>query len=404
MEAIIGLIVVYAGYYIVMSVIGAGARAVGRGVKKVVTGKDTYFGPPQLKFVDEKHEGADTNFKKIMFRGSISAPRTMSVGCSISAFDVTDGLDDLKAVISLVDQAQEPDSICFGMINNIGQVSEGDAFTDWVQLGAIVSDFIQGPKSGDRTIRVIVRLFNVNDPPSIRVGFSDGGETILVKFLEFDHNFTEKGYEEAAQDREEAQTLSLKIGVAVAMADGSLDDAEGEVLKNWIIREVSPYSDEKQNRLKKMFNESLKEGFSQAQSANLALSPLIERLAEIGEKKTKYNAVELCFSVMAADGVADPEEMAIIRNVADALGLDMNEIEKMRESVTLNLSTSLTSEEGLESLVGIEDSWSDEQKKKHIRVEFQKWSNRLNSLPEGDERDSAQNMLENLSSLKKKYD
>ncbi len=76
----------------------------------------------------------------------------------------------------------------------------------------------------------------------------------------------------------------------------------------------------------------------------------------------------------------------------------------MGESVTLNLSTSLTSEEGLESLVGIDDSWSDEQKKKHIRVEFQKWSNRLNSLPEGDERDSAQNMLENLSSLKKKYD
>ena len=77
----------------------------------------------------------------------------------------------------------------------------------------------------------------------------------------------------------------------------------------------------------------------------------------------------------------------------------MDEIEK-REGVTLNLSTSLTSEEGLESLVGIEDGWSDDQKKKHIRTEFQKWSNRLNSLPEGDERDAAQNMLDNLSVLK----
>jgi len=404
MEAILGIIVVGVGYYIVISIIGAGARAVGRGVKKVVTGKDTYFGPPQLKFVDEKLEGTDIVFKKIMFRGNISAPRTMNAASSISAFDATNGDDDLDFLISLVDQAQEPDTVCFGMMNNIGQVNEGDAFTDWVQLGAIAPDLVQGPKSGNRTIKVVIRLFNANNPPSIRAGFSDGGETFLVKTLEFDHFFKEKGYEEAAQDREEAQALSLKIGVAVAMADGSLDDAEGEVLKNWIVREVSAYGEEKQKRLKKMFNESLKEGFAQAQSGNLALSPLVDRLAEIGEKKTKYDAVELCFDVMAADGVADPEEMVVIRKVADALGLDMDEIEKMRESVTLNLSTSLTSEEGLESLVGIEEGWSDDQKKKHIRTEFQKWSNRLNSLPEGDERDAAQNMLDNLSALKKKYD
>lgn len=404
MEAILGIIVVGVGYYIVISIIGAGARAVGRGVKKVVTGKDTYFGPPQLKFVDEQLEGTDIVFKKIMFRGNISAPRTMNAASSISAFDATNGDDDLDFLISLVDQAQEPDTVCFGMMNNIGQVNEGDAFTDWVQLGAIAPDLVQGPKSGNRTIKVVIRLFNANNPPSIRAGFSDGGETFLVKTLEFDHFFKEKGYEEAAQDREEAQALSLKIGVAVAMADGSLDDAEGEILKNWIVREVSAYGEEKQKRLKKMFNESLKEGFAQAQSGNLALSPLVDRLAEIGEKKTKYDAVELCFDVMAADGVADPEEMVVIRKVADALGLDMDEIEKMRESVTLNLSTSLTSEEGLESLVGIEEGWSDDQKKKHLRTEFQKWSNRLNSLPEGDERDAAQNMLDNLSALKKKYD
>ena len=117
------------------------------------------------------------------------------------------------------------------------------------------------------------------------------------------------------------------------MSDGSLDDSEGEILKNWIVREVSPYSDDKQKPLKKMFNDALKEGFAQAQSGNLSLSPLVERLSEIGEKKTKYDAIELCFDVMAADGVADPEEMAVIRKVADALDLDMDEIEKMREEL-----------------------------------------------------------------------
>ena len=102
--------------------------------------------------------------------------------------------------------------------------------------------------------------------------------------------------------------------------------------------------------------------------------------------------------------VADSEEMALIRNVARSLDLDMDEIEKMRETVTLDLSVNLTSDVGLEALVGIEDGWSDDQKKKHLRTEFQKWSNRLNSLSEGEERESAQNMLDNIASLRKKYD
>ena len=106
---------------------------------------------------------------------------------------------------------------------------------------------------------------------------------------------------------------------------------------------------------------------------------------------------------MAADGVADPEEMSVIRNVARSLDLDMDEIEKMREGVTLNLSSNLSSGGDLESFVGIEDGWSDQQKKKHLRSEFQKWSNRLNTLPEGEERESAQAMLDNIASLRKKY-
>jgi len=392
------------GLWIAFSVISSIFRSVGRGVKKVVTGKETYYGPPQVKFLDEKIEGSEVVFKKIMYRGEIPASRSMTVGYGISAFDATDGDDDLNIIIAMLEQQQEAETVCFGVSAEIGNVDVGDTFTDWVQLGAIAPELIQAAKSGSRKIKLYIRFFNADKPPTIRAGFSDGeGELVLLEVLEFDHFFSDKGYEEAAQDREEAQAISLKIGVSVAMADGELDDSEGEILKNWIVREVSAFSDDKSKRLKKLFNEALKEGFSLAQSGNLALTPLVERLSEIGEKKTKYDAIELAFDVMAADGVADPEEMAVIRNVANALDLDMDEIEKMREGVTLSLSSSLTSDVGLESLVGIDDNWSDDQKKKHLRSEFQKWSNRLNSLPEGEDREAAQNMLDNIASLRKKY-
>lgn len=400
MEAIIGFILLAVGYSVVMAILREGAKK----VKKVVTGKETYYGPAQLKFVDEKVEDSEIVFKKIMFRGAIPVPRTMRVAFSISAFDSTKGDDVLAPVISLIENAQESQTRCFGLSSEIGEADQGDTFTDWVQMGAISPDFIQGPASGNRTITILVRMFNADDPPSINAGYTgDDGELILVQRLTFEHLFTEKGYEEESKDREEAQALSLKVGVAVAMADGTLDDAEGQVLKDWIVREISAYSDEKSQRLKTLFNDALKEGFTLAQSGELALSPLVDRLAEIGEKKTKYDAIELCFDVMAADGVADTEEMAVIRRVAEALDLDMDEIEKMREGVTLNLTASLSTEAGLESLVGLEDSWSNEEKRKHLRTEFQKWSNRLNSLPEGDEREAAQAMLDNIATLRKKY-
>ena len=404
MEGLFYIFLAFIGYGIVINVASAIFGAVGRGVKKAVTGKETYLGPAQLKLESTETEETGIVVKKIMYRGKIPVPRPMTVGYSVSAFDATDGGDDLGIIIAMMDQQQEPESVCFGIFEEFGSIDVGDSYTDWVQLGAILPDFIQCPKSGNRKIKLVIRLFNADDPPSIHLGFGDGGELILGETLEFDHEFTEKGYEETTQDREESQALSLKIGVAVAMADGTLDDSEGEVLKHWIVKEVSAFSDENAERLKKLFNEALKEGFAQAQSGTLALSPLVERLSEIGEKKTKYDAIALAFDVMAADGVADSEEMALIRNVARSLDLDMDEIEKMRETVTLDLSVNLTSDVGLEALVGIEDGWSDDQKKKHLRTEFQKWSNRLNSLSEGEERESAQNMLDNIASLRKKYD
>ena len=381
---IIAVVVFWVGVQFVLNLIGHGMRAGGRAVKKAVTGKETYFGPPQLKFIDDTHEETDWSIKKIMFRGRLPNTRDMNISFAISAFDVTDGEGKYRPVTSIVEAAQEETTICYHMSDKIGRVGEGSALTDWVQLGVIIPELIQPPYSGNREIHVVVRMFNTDDPVTIvGGGASEDGEIILFETLSFNHNFEDKGYEEASKDREESQSISLKIGVAVAMSDGSLDDLEGEVLKSWIIKEISAFSDGKQKRLKALFNKSLKEGFELGKKGQLSLSDLVARLAEIGDKKSKYDAVELCLDVMAADGVADPEEMSVIRNVAKSLDLDMDEIEKMREKVTLNLSTELTSEAGMESLVGIESSWTDEQKKKHLRTEFQKWSNRLNTSPRG---------------------
>ncbi len=376
-----------------------------RALKKAVTGKDKYFGEAQIRLQDKTFENSSLKFKQLMFRGLLGNTDEINTSYVLSALDVTDGYKQAKPVLSLVDSAQEEDTACFQLKGKIGRVTPGSALTDWVQMGGICPDLISTPYSGTRKICLILRTFDTSNPPDIRLGYGrenmDG--VILTKSLEFEYLFSDTGYKEAAENKEESQAIALKIGVAVAMADGSLDDTEGEVLKEWIKKEISIFSDKEKDDLKNLFNESLRVGFKEAKEGVLSLSKLTSRLSEIGDKKSKYDALELCFEIMAADGIADPEEMKVIRNVAKSLNLDMEEIEKMREKVTLNLSQDLTSEEGLESLVGLDLSWSDEQKRKHLRKEFQKWSNRLNSLKEGGEREAAQNMLDNIATLRKKY-
>lgn len=398
MEAIFGFIVIIVGWAIFQMLVAKAARV----VKKVVTGKDTYFGPAMIKLVDATSEDSTLKFKNVMFRGKLPISRKMELSYAISILDVTDGEKSFKPIISIVDGMQEDASTCYQVASDIGSIDEGDSFTDWVKIGAIIPDLLQPPRSGDRALLVIVRFFDTRNAPSIHAGFSEGN-SLWEQTLEIQHHFNDVGYEDASEHREEAQSISLKIGMAVAMADGTLDDSEGEVLQNWVKKAISSFSDDRQSTLKSLYNEAMKEGHFDAESGNLSLSPLVERLSLIGDKKSKYDAVELCFDVMAADGVADQEEMAVIKTVAEALELDMAEIESMREQVTLNLSSSLSGEDGLEALVGLDTTWSADQKKKHLRTEFQKWSNRINALDEGDEKVNAQSMLDNIAILRKKY-
>jgi uncharacterized tellurite resistance protein B-like protein len=268
----------------------------------------------------------------------------------------------------------------------------------------IVPEFLEPPYSGERNLIALVRLIDCDNPPIIRHGFGQEDNVILwTKTLEFTFDFTEKGYQEASEHRDEAVGISLKIGMALAMADGSLDDTEGETLKHWIIKAISPFSEDKMQHLKKVYNQAMKEAYDASKNGSLVISKLTNRLNEIAEKSIKYETIELCFEVMAADGVADDEEIKLIHKLADALNLDMNEIEKMRDQKIVGLSSSSASNSSIEALLGIDPSWSADETKRHLRIEFQKWNNRLNTLTDKEEKAKAQEMLDRISEARKRY-
>ena len=53
------------------------------------------------------------------------------------------------------------------------------------------------------------------------------------------------------------------MAMAVAMSDGSLDDEEGIVIKEWIQKIISLFGESRQIELKDKYNLALKEGYQE---------------------------------------------------------------------------------------------------------------------------------------------
>ena len=402
MEFIIFLIIVFFGGTIFRAILAAG--------KSVVTGKsfsESFSGFPEFsqRLIPEKltDKPDSSEIMAVQVRGPIPITRTANLAFITSIFDATD--DDLKPVISYLDFMQEPETHFFQNEVETGLCEPGGGYTDWVRVGGFFPEMLQPARGGTRKLKVMVRLVDTSNPPQIRGGFHSKDSRFLWSHtFDYEYTYADKGYEEEAEHQEEAEAITVKIGVAVAFSDGSMDDSEGEVIKNWIRRAIAGYSDSREQELKTIYNNAFKSAYEEHHAGKLSISTLADRLNSIGEKKTKYDAIDLAYEIMSADGVADPEELKIIRRLGQSLELDMKEVEQIRSSHMINLKDAFSHDDALEEFLGIDRSWDVERIKKHLSSEFQKWNGRYNTLPEGEERENAQNMLNRIGQAREKYD
>ena len=76
---------------------------------------------------------------------------------------------------------------------------------------------------------------------------------------------------------------------------------------------------------------------------------------------------------------------------------------KLRDKHLINLNIQSEQQASIETILHIDQNWPQDQIKKHLREEFAKWNNRLNTLDEGPERNNAQHMLSLIAEARKKY-
>ncbi|SVE01683.1 uncharacterized protein METZ01_LOCUS454537, partial [marine metagenome] len=135
------------------------------------------------------------------------------------------------------------------------------------------------------------------------------------------------------------QTLIIYVAMAVAMADKKLDDKEGKTIQNWIKQNL--YREGHSQKSKNLYNNALRDSYSLAESGNLVLSDVCKRLNRYGNTAQKYDAVELAYKVMAADGILHENEAIVINTTAKALGITSTELEEIRDREIIKFETTV---------------------------------------------------------------
>lgn len=394
-------------YALIVQGMSIGGRAVVAAGKSAFTGdsfQESFRGIPNFKIriKDEKLQESGFEVKEVQIKGLIPVDLPTDVGFVVILRDVTGGKN--LWVVSLLDQCQSVKNSSFCHSGSIGLINEGVGFPQWVKISAAIPLMIQPPYSGEREIKVEVVLFDENNKPEFSGGTLTSNNGIICQATtSFFHTFIGIGYKEADANKKESESLTVEIAMGLAFEDGSFDKSESKIIKDWALKNISCYPVEEQQELKVNFNNLFKDSYEKIKLGSFNLDSSIERLSKIGDKKSKFDAVELCHAVMAADGEIDQSEVQFIDKIATRLDLSAEALKGMKDSVILNLKDAPQKNQSLENILGIDSSWSSDEVRVHLRKEFQKWNNRINTLPEGSERERAQDMLDSIAEARKKY-
>ena len=406
MEGLFALIAIFIIFNVLGSVLGFGARAVGAGAKTLMEGgsfADNFSNKLQFKLKKLPRQEEDMFDTYGIYAKGDPQVRLDYGSCLI--FKLFDK-ETQHPIISTFEGTSERKTRVFEHIVLAGNMN-GKYWADWVKVSGLLPEAIIGPHKGKRTLELRCFVWYEDFMPEFEGGFipegtkTDGYITHAIHEFEFDLENT--GYLEIDPDRLEVQKASVKLGVSIAMADGALDKSEGNEIKSWIkgIVESSPESQKK--NVKDALNQALEDAFKDAKSNKIDISDVCNGIKNIGSKADKFDLIELCLDVMAADGEADKEELNQISKIADMVGVSYDEINKMKDKRFVKLNPNAASNASAEETLGIDPSWSKEKINAHILDQYSKWNGRLNSLPEGKERDNAQKMLDLIAKARKKY-
>lgn len=323
----------------------------------------------------DKLDGFDVILLEI--RGPVEVPvNNYSIPFGITADDITGGNKDY--IICSYEKYQAEDLPILHIVDARKMPYRSSVLPDWAPFAVIPIDSLTFAYKGQRTIKFSLKL---------------GSTPLIERSCRLSVQATEFGYKERVKNRKKCDLLAAKLAFAVSAIDGEVHKDEASLIKTWIQKRVDATSDDAfKAEISSLIQSEMQEFKNDPTSFSRDIKTLANDICKISTNSERYDLLELLMKVVSADSTADPREMKIIHEVTSYLDLDETKFREMRDLHIPAAMICLEGNEGIDSLLGVKSSMSDDEIRKHLRAEYRKW-NSLAAHPDKEKRDQAEYML-----------
>ena len=401
MEGIIIWIVIVIGWALLKGVFSAATGGSGDDSSSSVEANP--FTIKVKKGLPPKDTGLTVDCYNVEMTGMISHPTEDQVKIILLVQDVTDNDDENDAgapVLSAHEAFAEKGSRVLG-VERIYESSSRTYFPDWSLFVPVPVDFIVPPHKGKRRIKFLLCVADTATTVD-RGGLTDtsGLQHISTEILNF--NFKEPGYMDELVNRDKVEDLTIKLGMCMAAADGTLDQKELNIIKTWAKNLTSLLEDDKAQERNAHFSKFLKSSAIAAKANKISLSSLVKDFNDIASKTQKYTAMQLLLDISGADGTLSKEEDVFINKIAKTTGINLSTFKEMKNKVIANVDNIDLSEKPSEESFGITEDMDDAEKMKVLRKEYTKWNGQTNHK-DVKKKKRAKEMVKIIADLRKQY-
>ena len=324
--------------------------------------------------------------------GSIHAPNdNCDTTLQISIMDVTDGAANAKAVQSRLPQwslQNGPDPSAFSFNARLGKLpNKITTLSDWTSITQIRFDWLMFPRKGKRQLQFTTSIMS-----------AENNQQLDRAQCEFTCENPFFGYIDLLENGERTNILAVALAFAVSAADNELYDCEIELIKNWARDNVleNSASDTDERKLDKALEKTI--AFFRAGN-NIDTYKICDEIVTIAPVAQRYDILELCLYVAQSKGSVTAEELTLLKNMAEWLGVDSEKFRIMMEKV---LPVDMHQVKNVEIILGITSDMSKERVRKHLNKEYSKWNSRVTNT-DPDIQNQADEMLKLIAEARSQY-
>ena len=315
----------------------------------------------------------------VEIRGTVEAPQeACATKVSISVSDVTDGRRDPEPVYRRVKGRRPQELSSFSVHADMGKLPRKiTVLSDWVCVGRIDPRWLLTARQGLRCLAFSASVLS-----------RETGQELACAHCYFDQEIRQFGYIELEENAERTKMLAVPLAFAVCAADNNLADCQVDLIKNWARSNIDTavVTQSAKKKLEKALKQAM--GFFR-EGHRLDVRQICEELVEIASMAERYDILELCMRVAAADGCVHAEEVELLKDLAIWLEVDSERFHEMADAL---LPVSMHEVEDLEFILGVNSNMSAEEARQRLNREYRKWNARVTS-PDAEVKEQADHML-----------